>query len=124
MDIERTSSSIPEQQQPSSTNKYYIDYIILNSFIKNPYSFVLADGVAPFQVLGTIELLINFAGVTTTIHAHVAQRLCTNIILGMDFHEFVQSNYRHKTSATFYCLQKPSPNRPIRLRLRNRKKFL
>ena len=36
-------------------------------------------------MLGTIELLIDFAGVSTTIHAHVAQRLCTNIILGMDF---------------------------------------
>ena len=52
---------------------------------KNPYSFVLADGIAPFQVLGTIELIIDFAGVSTSIRAHVAQSLCTNIILGMDY---------------------------------------
>ena len=64
MDIERTSSSIPEQQQPSSTNEYYIDLHYSKFLHKNPYSFVLADGVAPFQVLGTIELLIDFAACT------------------------------------------------------------
>ena len=51
----------------------------------NPYSFFLADGRAPFHVLGTIELSIRFADVTTHVKAHVAQHLCTDIILGMDY---------------------------------------
>ncbi|CAF4545912.1 unnamed protein product, partial [Rotaria sp. Silwood2] len=52
---------------------------------KNPYSFVLADGVAPFQVLGTIELSIQFVNMTTTIQAHIARNLCADMILGMDY---------------------------------------
>ena len=52
---------------------------------KNPYSFVLADGVAPFQVLGVIELEIQFNNALTKIHAHVARNLCTDMILGMDY---------------------------------------
>jgi len=45
----------------------------------------LADGIAPFQVLGTVELSIRFANVLTKIEAHVARDLCTTIILGMDY---------------------------------------
>lgn len=45
----------------------------------------MADGVAPFHVSGTVELLIRFAGITTKIEAHIARNLCTNIILGMDY---------------------------------------
>ncbi|CAF2792588.1 unnamed protein product [Rotaria sp. Silwood2] len=52
---------------------------------KNPYSFVLADGAAPFQVLGTIELSIQFVNMTTTIQAHIARNLCADMILGMDY---------------------------------------
>lgn len=52
---------------------------------RNSYSFVLADGIAPFQVLGTVQLSICFANVTTYIEAHVAHNLCTNIIVGMDY---------------------------------------
>ena len=51
----------------------------------NPYSFVLADGVAPFQVLGTVELSIQFTNITTTIQAHIARNLCADMILGMDY---------------------------------------
>ena len=51
----------------------------------NPYSFFLADGRAPFHVLGTVDLSITFADVTTHVTAHVAQHLCTDIILGMDY---------------------------------------
>jgi predicted aspartyl protease len=52
---------------------------------KNSYSFVLADGVAPFQVLGTCELSIQFNGIATTIQAHIARNLCADMILGMDY---------------------------------------
>jgi hypothetical protein len=49
------------------------------------YSFVLADGTAPFQILGRVRLSILFANVETFIDAYVARKLCTNIILGMDY---------------------------------------
>jgi hypothetical protein len=52
---------------------------------KHSYSFVLADGIAPFHVLGIVELHIQFSNQITKIHAHVAQNLCTDIILGMDY---------------------------------------
>ncbi len=52
---------------------------------KNPYSFVLADGVAPFQVLGLVELSLRFSNVTTKISANIARNLCTDMILGMDY---------------------------------------
>ena len=50
-----------------------------------PYSFVLADGTAPFHILGKVSLSILFANVETSIDAYVARKLCTNIILGMDY---------------------------------------
>ena len=52
---------------------------------KNPYSFILADGVAPFQVLGTTTLSLQFTNVTTQIQAHVARNLCADMILGMNY---------------------------------------
>ena len=48
-------------------------------------AFVLADGLAPFHVLGTVQLSIIFAGRPTSIQAYVAQNLCTDVILGMDY---------------------------------------
>jgi predicted aspartyl protease len=54
-------------------------------FTKSSHSFVLADGKAPFHVLGVLKLRITFANLTTTIHAHVAENLCTDVILGMDY---------------------------------------
>ena len=45
----------------------------------------MADGIAPFQILGTIELSIRFSYITTKIEDHIARNLCTNIILGMDY---------------------------------------
>ena len=50
-----------------------------------PYSFVLADGTAPFQIVGRARITILFAGVQTLIDAYIARKLCTNIILGMDY---------------------------------------
>jgi hypothetical protein len=52
---------------------------------KNPHSFVLADGVASFQVLELLELSIQFTNVTTKIQAHIARNLCADMILDMDY---------------------------------------
>ena len=41
--------------------------------------------MAPFHVVGTIDLFIKFANITAHIKAHIAKSLCTNIILGMDY---------------------------------------
>ena len=56
-----------------------------NLINNHSYSFVLADGIAPFRVEGIVELHITIANKITTIHAHVAENLCTDIILGMDY---------------------------------------
>ena len=71
---------------------------------KNTFSFLLADGIAPFQVLGTIKLSFYFANALTTIEAHVARNLCTNIILGMDYinRYNLSFNVRHQTISIEY----------------------
>lgn len=51
----------------------------------NPHSFVLADGNAPFQILGKIRLSILFDQIPTLVDVYIAKNLCTNIILGMDY---------------------------------------
>ena len=56
-----------------------------NTILKQPYSFLLADGVAPFHVLGLVKLSIKFNDFITTIDAHIAQHLCTDMIIGMDY---------------------------------------
>ena len=48
-------------------------------------AFVLADGLAPFYVLGTMELSILFADQATKVQAYVAHNLCTDVILDMDY---------------------------------------
>jgi hypothetical protein len=45
----------------------------------------LADGIALFKVLGIVELTIRFDMATAKIHAHIAETLCTDMILGMDY---------------------------------------
>ena len=57
----------------------------MNSIVKQPYSFLLADGIAPFHVLGLVDLSIQFNCFNTTIKAHVAQHLSADMIVGMDF---------------------------------------
>jgi len=52
---------------------------------QNSYSFVLADGVAPFQVIGLVETTILFGGSITNIQAHIARNLCASMIIGMDY---------------------------------------
>ncbi|CAF3506519.1 unnamed protein product [Rotaria socialis] len=52
---------------------------------KTPYSFTLADGLAPFHVLGVVEVSIRFGNSTTKIHAHIARKLCATMIIGMNY---------------------------------------
>ena len=67
-------------------NNRILHYIITrNTILKQSHSFLLADGVAPFHVLGLVNLSIEFNSFRTTITAHVAQELCTDMIIGMDF---------------------------------------
>jgi hypothetical protein len=71
---------------------------------KKTYSVLLADGIASFQVLGTVELSIRFANVTTKIEAHIARNLCTTIILGMDYinRYNLSFNVKHQTISIEY----------------------
>ncbi|CAF4570017.1 unnamed protein product, partial [Rotaria socialis] len=56
-----------------------------SSILKRSYSFLLADGIASFNVLGLVDLSIEFNNFVTPITAHIAQHLCTDMIIGMDF---------------------------------------
>lgn len=60
-----------------TSNFHYID--------TTPRSFVLADGVIPLQVKGLVELSMLFGKELITFHALVAEKLCIDLILGMDF---------------------------------------
>ena len=55
------------------------------AILKQPRSCILADGLAPFHILGLVNLSIEFNSFCATIIAHVAQELCRDMILGMDF---------------------------------------
>ena len=52
---------------------------------KNSSCFILTGGIAPFHVLGVIELHILFSNQKTKISAHVAQNLCSDVILGTNY---------------------------------------
>ncbi|CAF1281573.1 unnamed protein product [Rotaria magnacalcarata] len=56
-----------------------------NTILKRPYSFLLADGVAPFHVFGSVNISIQFDNFITIIEAHIAENLCTDMIIGMDY---------------------------------------
>ncbi len=62
--------------------RYSSDFIYLNTL---PHSFLVADGIVPFLVHGTVKLHIQFATQTTTMDALVADHLSTDLILGMDY---------------------------------------
>jgi hypothetical protein len=47
--------------------------------------FFMADGITTFKVTGIVQLNITIADTITTIDAFVANNLCTDIILGMDY---------------------------------------
>ena len=74
-------------------------------------TFVLADGISPFHVLGTIELSIQFANQITKILAKIAQNLCTDIILGMDY-------------ITFYNLQIDTKQKLVSIELNGRRYYM
>ena len=48
-------------------------------------SFILADGVLPFQVIGSVQLLMELGPELIPFYALVAETLCIDLILGMDF---------------------------------------
>ena len=54
-------------------------------FRRRSYSFGLADGAAPFRVLGLVNVSIRFSNLVTTIDAHIAQQICADMIIGMDY---------------------------------------
>ncbi|CAF1668908.1 unnamed protein product, partial [Adineta ricciae] len=68
-------------------------------------SFVLADGIAAFQVLGTVELQILFDDQLTFITAYVAQNLCTDVILGMDYIAFYNLKFNVRSQRISIDLQ-------------------
>ncbi|CAF4464434.1 unnamed protein product [Rotaria magnacalcarata] len=57
----------------------------MNSILKQSSSFLLADGIASFNVLGLVDLSIEFNSFVTPIKAYIAQHLCTDMIIGMDY---------------------------------------
>ncbi|CAF1045757.1 unnamed protein product, partial [Rotaria magnacalcarata] len=57
----------------------------MNSILKQSSSFLLADGIASFNVLGLVDLSVEFNSFVTPIKAYIAQHLCTDMIIGMDY---------------------------------------
>ena len=83
-----------------------------SNFVKTKTNtFVLADGISPFHVLATIELSIRFANQITKIQAKVAQNLCTDIIVGMDY-------------ITFYNLQIDTKQKLVSIELNGRRYYM
>ncbi|CAF1172496.1 unnamed protein product [Didymodactylos carnosus] len=77
IDTGATTTFISEKSLRKTKHHKYIN--------KDSYSFLLADGVAPFLVSGIVELTIKFGDQLTKIHAHVARNLCNDMIIGMDY---------------------------------------
>lgn len=75
----------------TGATKTFINENLLNRFKnleiinKKSSSFLLADGIAQFPIVGQVKLSIRFANVNTYIEANVARNLCTSMILGMDY---------------------------------------
>ena len=80
--------------------QYPYDFPYLNTV---PYSFVLADGIAPFHVHGVVELHIQIANQITAIKAHVADNLCTDLILGIDY--IIQYNLKFDIQKQFVSIE-------------------
>ncbi|CAF4274253.1 unnamed protein product [Rotaria sp. Silwood2] len=57
----------------------------MNSILKQSFPFSLADGIASFNVLGLVDLSVEFDNFVTPIKAYIAQHLCTDMIIGMDY---------------------------------------
>ncbi|CAF2035300.1 unnamed protein product [Rotaria magnacalcarata] len=81
-------------KKDSKTKSRSVNAIVspaLSSDCSNTHSYLssivcqIFDGVAPFQVLGLVNLSVQFNNFHSTITAHVAQHLCADMILGMDY---------------------------------------
>ncbi|CAF3381404.1 unnamed protein product, partial [Rotaria sp. Silwood2] len=57
----------------------------MNSILKQSFPFSLADGIASFNVLGLVDLSVEFDNFVTPIKAYIAQHLCTDTIIDMDY---------------------------------------
>ncbi|CAF2007476.1 unnamed protein product [Rotaria magnacalcarata] len=66
-------------------NKILHHLVPITSILEQPSSFLLADGIASFKVLGLVNLSIEFNSFVTPITAFIAQHLCTDMIIGMDY---------------------------------------
>ena len=51
----------------------------------NEKQYVMADGSTTFNIIGVVEIIIQFNNVKTKINAAVVNTLCTDCILGMDY---------------------------------------
>ncbi|CAF4429716.1 unnamed protein product, partial [Rotaria magnacalcarata] len=86
-------------------NEKLLNHINQSNVIhRKSYSFVLADGITPFQVLRTVKLSLQFANIITTIETHIVRNLCTNIILGMDYINLYNLSFdvKHQTISIEY----------------------
>ena len=50
-----------------------------------PRSFILADGAVPLNISGSVELTMQVDSQNVPFHAFVTEKLCVDLILGMDF---------------------------------------
>ncbi|CAF1483840.1 unnamed protein product [Rotaria sordida] len=62
-----------------------------------------SDGIAPFHVHGVVELHIKIANQITKIKAHVAENLCTDLILGIDY--IIQYNLKFDIRRQFVSIE-------------------
>jgi hypothetical protein len=62
---------------PLLSNVHYAD--------RHPRSFLLADGVLPLKSTGLVELSLRFDTNRVQFYALTAEKLCVDLILGMDF---------------------------------------
>jgi hypothetical protein len=77
LDTGASATCISVKVLQSMNNVRYID--------TTPCSLVLADGVVPLEIKGSVEFHMLLGQELITIHALVAEKLCMDPILGMDF---------------------------------------
>jgi hypothetical protein len=77
LDIGASATYISAKVLQNMNNIRYID--------TTPCSLVLADGVVPLEIKRSVELHMQLGQELITIHALVAEKLCMNLILVMDF---------------------------------------
>jgi hypothetical protein len=77
LDTGASATCISAKVLQNMNNVRYID--------TTPCFLVLADGVVPLEVKGSVKLHMRVCQELITIHALVAEKLCMDLILGMDF---------------------------------------